>query len=371
MFRKGTILFCTIIQLFIVNCIQAQADSILYSFFIAGHTYGKPGVNNIGLHPPFKAKFPYIKSRPEIKFGFFLGDIVPPGWDSLDLYQVESDIDSLGLPIYFAVGNHDMENRELFESRYGPTYYHFKYNNDLFIVLDPNIDGWNISGDQMLFLLNVINSNYQYVDNIFVLFHQILWRENDNIYSVVSPNSFAGRTGPINFWPEIEPLFHTLPNKVVFCAGDLGAAYWSSDFCYDSYDNITFIGSGMGESIGDNFVILNITINKTLSYELICLNDTVLKCFGELESYKITNIENNNLIKIFPIPAKEYLHIVNNSKKTYSFQLYNYNGKLIIGGQLEINEEIILDIENFVSGIYIMNFGNDGRQQYSKRIIIQ
>lgn len=49
----------------LVDTIYSQEDSILYSFLVADHTYGKPGVNNKGFHPPFKDKFQYIQSRPE------------------------------------------------------------------------------------------------------------------------------------------------------------------------------------------------------------------------------------------------------------------------------------------------------------------
>ena len=236
-----TIQYIILIKLILsISLLEAQTDSSLYSFFIAGHTYGQPGVNNIGLHPPFKEKFGYIQNRTEIKFGVLTGDIVSPGPTAQDWDEVDADIDSLGLPIFFAVGNHDMENRPLFESRYGNTYYYFIYQNDLFIVIDPYIDGWSISGPQLEFLENVVDSNYQSVDNIFVCFHPLLWWEPDNIYANIKPNSFAGMVSPINFWTDIEPLFHQLPNQVVFCAGDLGATSWSNDFMYDLYDNISF-----------------------------------------------------------------------------------------------------------------------------------
>lgn len=137
------------ILLFSINLKTIYAQ---YSFFVAGHTYGQPGINNEGFHPPFKEKFEYIQSRGEIVFGVLTGDIVKPNPTEQDWDEIDADIIELGLPVYFAVGNHDMENRPLFESRYGITYYHFIYNSDLFIVLDPNIDGWNISGEQLVFL---------------------------------------------------------------------------------------------------------------------------------------------------------------------------------------------------------------------------
>ena len=82
------------------------------------------------------------------KFGFFTGDIVATGSDSTDWIEVDNDVDSLGIPVYYTVGNHDMEDIPLYENRYGITYYSFKYNEDLFIVLDPNLAGWGIKNEQ-------------------------------------------------------------------------------------------------------------------------------------------------------------------------------------------------------------------------------
>jgi hypothetical protein len=207
--------------------LRSQTKDNLYSFFVAGHTYGKPGVNNPGFHPPFENKFSYIQNHPNIKFGILTGDIVCPNPDENDWIEVDSKIDTLGLPVYFAVGNHDMENRPVYESRYGKTYYSFKYANDLFIILDPNIDQWNISGEQLIFLKNTINENQQSTDNIFVFFHQLLWWKKNNAYKKVHPNSFAGRADSINFWTEVIPLFKNIPNHTVFFAGDMGAASWN------------------------------------------------------------------------------------------------------------------------------------------------
>jgi hypothetical protein len=337
--------------------INAQSDSVLYSFFIAGHTFGQLGVNNIGLHPPFKEKFVYIQSRPEIHFGVFTGDIVSQNPTAQDWDEVDADIDTLGLPVYFAVGNHDMENRPLFESRYGDTYYNFTYKNDLFIVLDPNIDEWNISGTQLEFLKNTIDSNYQSVENIYVFFHQLLCWESDNIYKNVIPNSFAGRADTINFWTEVEPLFHQLPNKIIMFMGDFGAASWSDDVMYDLYDNISFVGSGMGEGIGDNFVIINVKTDKTIDYDLICLNDSI-NCLGELTDYAIS-INNIDLfttlkVKLYPNPANNFITIELDDTNETIIQLYNVNGQLILQKNTKgINKEYI-DLTSLSNGLYLV-----------------
>jgi hypothetical protein len=193
----------------------------------------------------------------------------------------------LGLPVYFAAGNHDVTDRILFESRYGQTYYSFVHQSNLFIVLDPNIDGWNISGNQLDFLENVLNTEAQNVNNIFVFFHQLLWWEPDNIYQNVVLNSFSGRADTINFWNEIEPLFNELAKPVHMFAGDVGAYYTGSEFMYHQYENITLIASGMGGNVRDNFIIIDVHEDASVSYRLIALNAPDISALGDLEDYTL------------------------------------------------------------------------------------
>jgi len=255
-----------------------------YSFYIAGHTYGKPGVNNVGVHPPFKEKFNLLNEDEFIDFGVWTGDIV---WLSTetDWNEIDNDTSLLQDTVYFAAGNHDVSNRELFESRYGQTYSSFVHHSDLFIILDPNLDGWNISGEQLVFLQNELDIHSSQVDNIFVFFHQLLWWSPENIYSNVTPNSTFGRADTVNFWSDIEPLFTSLPNKTYMFAGDVGAFSNGDEFMYHSYENITLIASGMGGEERDNMVIIDVKEDKTVDFRLIALNGKDIHALGELEAY--------------------------------------------------------------------------------------
>jgi len=364
-------LIFSILILFTITLPTRSQDA--YSFFIAGHVYGEPGVNNPGLHPPFINKFPYIQSRPEIQFGVFTGDIVSTNPSSQDWDEVDADISDLGLPVYFAVGNHDMENRPLYESRYGATYYSFTHENDLFIVLDPNLDSWNISGEQLTFFQNTINTNAASVNNIFILFHQLIWLDNSR-YSDIIPNSKEGKASSINFWTEIEPLCHQLDNNVFFLAGDIGAGAWCNDFMFDSYDNITLIASGMGEQDGDNFVILNIDTDKSVSYDLICLDTPNLECFGEIEDYdlhySVKTLASNTKMRIFPNPSSDYIIIENsNSINEVSFQLFNTIGRNIFTTKTFPSQKI--NIGNLAKGIYFYKIQTDTEYNTGKLIIIK
>jgi hypothetical protein len=264
--------------------------SVSYSFFVAGHVYGNPQRTKPGLYPFFKDKFEYIRRDSLIKFGIFTGDIVKKGtkeeWD-----EVDKDISELSIPVYFAMGNHDNKNRELFIERYGQTYYSFTCKCDLYIILDPNIDKWNISGDQLDFLKKKLSEIDPAVRNIFVFFHQLLWWSPENKYKSVKPNSFDRRSDSVNFWGVVEPLFRNISCNVVMFAGDVGAASWSADYMYDTYDNITLIASGMGEGKGDNFLIVDIMTDNTIRYRLIPLNCEDMDCLGKLEEFIVSTSE--------------------------------------------------------------------------------
>jgi len=265
--------WCKLLLLLVVMLFAQCKESVhsSYSFFVAGHTYGKPNVNNRGFHPPFKAKFDIITSDAKIDFGVLTGDVViyatPQCWDDVD-----TDIALLDKPIYFAVGNHDIKNRALFESRYGVTYQSFIHKEDLFIILDPNLDHWNITGKQLEFLKKSLDSNRDEVTNVFVFFHQVLWWKQDDENETIVFNSFQDRADSINFFDTVEPLFKELTNPVYMFAGDVGATMKSDGYSYRTDANITYVASGMGGKINPNFVIVDVASNKEVSLRVIPLD---------------------------------------------------------------------------------------------------
>ena len=278
------ILSCLLVSFAKKDITVNEDRGVNYSFFVAGHVYSYPGSTDPGINRLFKDKFDYIKNDSIIKFGIFTGDIVWEGtteeWDDVD-----RDIAELSIPVYFALGNHDNKNRELFIERYGKTYYNYTYKNELYFILDPNIDNWNISGDQLDFLKQVLSEINPSIKNVFVFFHQLLWWNPENKYKHVKPNSFDGRSDSINFWSTIEPLFYNLPCNVVMFAGDVGGGSWSADYMYDKYDNVTFIASGMGDGAGDNFLIVDVMTNNTVEHRLVSLNCEYINCLGKLEEF--------------------------------------------------------------------------------------
>jgi hypothetical protein len=253
---------------------------------VAGHTYGAAGLDNDGLHPPFVQQWDFLNTNLNLDFGVLTGDIVSANPTFEDWNEVDRDLAELDVRTFFAAGNHDMEDRELFEQRYGSTYYSFKRHGDLFIVLDPNLDGWNISGDQLTFLNETLINDANKVNNIFVFFHQMLWWESGTIFSQIAMNSSVGRDDEINFWNEIYPKFDLLTNEVHMFCGDLGAANWASDVMRWNEGNTTLIGSGMGEGPGDNYLLVDIDSNGEIKVNLIALGDDP-EAMGEIEDWTL------------------------------------------------------------------------------------
>lgn len=282
------ILIAIIVSILVFGCSNKETENNEYSFFVAGHVYGYPGESkdNIGVHPPFKDKLDLIKNNNLIEFGVFTGDIVEDGTNEKEWDELDADIAYTNKKVYFAPGNHDIGNskgRTIFKRRYGDTYYSFKHKNDLIIVLDPNLDKWNISGNQLEWLKNTMASEGTRVDNIFVFFHQVLWWEKDNEFKNFKLNSLSRRDEEINFWTIIHPLFEELEKPVYMFAGDAGVK--DHGYMYHKNGNVTLIASGMGGRMEDNFILVDIQKDKTVHFQLIALNGDNQNALGKLEDY--------------------------------------------------------------------------------------
>lgn len=147
-----------------------------------------PGVQSTGPLPEY-LYFPLIKTTPQSEFtAIMMGDVQPFGdqevdyfqrlvvedlknknadffvplgdlaWDHLEVHPaVRSALQSVGLPYYPVMGNHDIDlrspqpfyARETYQSNFGPTYFSFDYGQVHFLVLDDiGYDGWDSELDE-------------------------------------------------------------------------------------------------------------------------------------------------------------------------------------------------------------------------------
>lgn len=221
--------------------------------------------------------------------GFLLGDVV---WRQSAWPEAEKDISKFNMPIYIARGNHDGK-LDFFKKKFGETFKKFIFNDDLYIILDSGLDKWNISGDQIEFLVNALRDEGKKAKNIFIFTHHLLWNSNEKFSNPI-PNSISGRAQKTNFWPRIEPLLRAQKKPVFLFAGDMGAfpkefrkQKNTIEYFYHTYENITFIGTGMGGGIRDNFIIVDILSDHTINFRLIHLNGNDITGLGRLEDYEL------------------------------------------------------------------------------------
>ena len=219
-----------------------------------------------------------INEYQSMKFGFLLGDVVNEA--SNEAWRlVKKDLDALDSRIRNIVvpGNHDVgigehnTKRDIFLQQFGKTFFSFKHKKDLFIILDANIDGWNISGEQLKFLKQSLPNEKDAINNIFIFSHQLIWMNNKPEFKKIKPNSLAGRSKNLNFWDKVFPLFSGLPNDIYFFSGDVGASPSRNGLFYTKYSNVTFAATGMGGGVRDNFLIVSV-IKDAVKISFVPLN---------------------------------------------------------------------------------------------------
>ena len=241
-----------------------------YSFFVAGHVYGKPGqLDKTGLHPAFKLAFDSIRNK-SIDFGVFAGDSVirstPSRYSAL-----KRDIKLLGIPIHLVLGNHEVANdipKGTMDKNFPEKFYFWVTNNDLHIVLDSVSDGWNIEGTQLQFIRETLVAN-DLTRNVFIYTHNTIWWNKENYQELMLPNSFWGRNKKSNFWTEFVPILKATQKPVYLFAGDVGASLDRTFAFYQKIDKIHLIATGMGGGKDDNFLITHVDDNHQVSFESV------------------------------------------------------------------------------------------------------
>ena len=330
----------------------AQSDTIIYSFFTAGHTYGSPNSPHYGLHYPFVDYITNINNYPTMELGFLTGDVVvsstPAYWDS-----AQADLDDLTMPIHIAAGNHDMGQE--FVNRFGDYYYSFVYKNDLIIVLTPGLDSWNISGQQLEFLESTLISNHSNVNNVFIFLHELIWWSPENQYQDVEINYEPYYPGSTNFDTVIKPLLLSYSNNITVYAGDLGCTDDVSPFMYHHFNNITLIGSGMGGGIRDNIVVTDV-YNDSVHYNLVAINGSDPNALGYIYSFSLNTVDtipDGDIIDVYPNPSVGgHFYLKNDSSYSISIRVFDMHGNLVLSDSVNNNTTSKIRTTGMKPGVY-------------------
>ena len=255
-------------------------DSVQYSFFVAGHVYGNPVGYYPGLHKPLLENIPFFDEEENLEFGVFTGDVVPkPIPEYFDSAIVS--MSKFPVPIKIAPGNHDRS--AIFKSHW-PEYFVEEIHGDLHIYLAPT--EWQVKNQQLKFFHDQI-ARADSFENVFIFVHELLWWSPDNRFSGVDINWTPHYNANCNFWSELHPALDSLENDVYLMAGDLGASKNVTPFMFHREDNITFIGSGMGGKVMDNFIIVDVMDDQTVHFRHFTFNMDSVHQLPDLSSYEL------------------------------------------------------------------------------------
>ena len=211
-----------------INDISLEVGEVPYQFFSVGHIYGNPLKPKESLPIPADSFNAYLsqmkKNSPDMLF--LLGDIVPIGEAEYFNRLEKRFLSKVEFPVFNAVGNHDVENRELYEERYGKTFYSFKFASDVFLVLDSEQVPCKIPIEQYELIrasLTEAISNEK-INNIFIMMHRVLFIDNEVFvekygleHSLVRPNTWLCFE---------ENDYQELLNDLILPAAKIKPVYW-------------------------------------------------------------------------------------------------------------------------------------------------
>ena len=216
--------------------------------------------NNQGVIHPMLRDVPLAN----YKMHLLGGDLdVFTSQDSENMQNWDDLFDLSAPTTLWALGNHDVSNRNLLEDfTERPSFYTYTAHDITFLVLDTQLDASNIK-DEQLELVKSVTDTISESKNLIILSHKLFWLQgNEELESYLEtiPNGPPGTCGyctnPNNFYEDVYPDLVNVQNRgvKVWCiAGDLGQKV--SEFQYTLPEGVLLLASGLQVTEDDNKVI--------------------------------------------------------------------------------------------------------------------
>jgi hypothetical protein len=240
--------------------VRPASDS--FRFLVGGHLYG----DSRKVDSPAST---LLAARDQLAAGKF--DLMVACGDTFRfstedcIAQTLALLQPLPFPIFNAVGNHDVAVRSTYERRFGQTYGCFVYAGCLFVLLDTELDAWQISGEQLQFLRAALAESNARDDirAVFCFGHKLVHCHRQRYFEVlVGSNALDGFTGPNRFAADVLPLLAaTARSKPVYWfGGDIGLQHTLPAFMdRDPSSGVTFLATGLGDLARD--ALLEVEVN--------------------------------------------------------------------------------------------------------------
>lgn len=249
-----------------------------YSFFATGHLYGDPtSVTN-----PASTLLNQLASlKVQGDFWITLGDSYKQtDEEHLSAYR-KNFLEKMIPPVINVVGNHEYDDPDLYDTSFGPTYFSFEYQGDLFVVLNTELANGDIEGEQLEWLKKteqrIIDNQYR---NTFICMHKLIWTVQDRYEMIYRRcNARGGHTTSSKYLNEVHPIFEKMAKEtqLYILSGDVGKS-WSYPLFYDHNQdqNIHYIATGIGNLPTDMLLEINVS-KEGVDFKPIALGTSVTR----------------------------------------------------------------------------------------------
>jgi len=242
------------------NNLEVANDSTNnYSFIVSGHFYG--GSSNRTGYPvnTLLANLDWVNGQ-DHKMLICLGDLFMDVKNDIPKYQ-SSLFDKLEIPLFNAVGNHDLTGN-IYEDNFGQTSFYLSINKDVHVFLDTEKDNGDIKNEQVELLKSVVDfTKFTEVNNVFIYSHRTVWKDcYDEMEGIFEDNTQS--LAETNFEDEVLPLVNLMSKKseVYWFSGSLGDA--PASFFYHEDENLTIIATAIRGLPRDAMLEVSVTGGK-------------------------------------------------------------------------------------------------------------
>ncbi len=268
------------------NNLPVYDSSKNYSFIVSGHFHGASTNSSTFPASSLLANIDSLNSLKPV-FLMSLGDMFLDVNDTYINHYKYCLFDKLKMPLFNSVGNHDLAGN-VYEKKFGKTYFSFVHNSELFIVLNTEMNDGSIKDEQLkLFTFSIDTALKSEIKNVFIFTHRPIWAERIEKYSKLFSDNTRTALGNNNFIEDIEPLLKKVSkNKNVYwLSGSMGGmAPASFFFDKDEKTNVTFMQTSIRDLPRD--AILQVNINNGIA---------TLKGIS-ITGQKLTPVEDYNLV---------------------------------------------------------------------------
>jgi len=271
-----------------MNSIPLEDNDRPLTFLVAGHIYGKPGDEE--FHPALTllSNIALLK-RYDPDFAVFLGDTVwkpsAKNFNDLEMFIY----DQMDIPVFNAVGNHDVTRRDMYQDRYGSTVYAFNYKNQLFIILDTTLKYYDLTPNQYSFVLDTIKEQSPDLEAVHIFMHHVLFLSENEIHGkeIIKPNEGDGTSPDFLAYLEtyLVPLSKTKP--IYIYAGDVGAfqgGNLSPLYKRVQSEKIYLLATGLGNNPNDSILLVEANYSGEIIIKPISLDG---KEMNAIDSYNM------------------------------------------------------------------------------------